>query len=94
MDEASLLMEEAMELEDLEVEIIPSAVNKKPSTSTSFSLPLITLNEESQEESQKESDEDEDDKVVEVVIPIKNNNKQSDHWEWLAFQNVFAFSIF
>ena len=78
MDEASLMMEEAMELDDFEVEITPTAVNNKPSTSTGFSLPLITLNEESQEESQEESeeeaDEDEDDKV-EVVIPIKNNNK-------------------
>ena len=48
MDEASLMMEEAMELDDLEVEITPTAVNNKPSTSTGFSLPLITLNEESQ----------------------------------------------
>ena len=75
MDEASLMMEEAMELDDFEVEITPTAVNNKPSISTGFSLPLITLNEESQEESQEEADEDEDDKV-EVVIPIKNNNKR------------------
>jgi len=52
-----------------------SDVNNKPSTSTGFSLPLITLNEESQEESEEEADEDEDDKI-EVVIPIKNNNKR------------------
>ena len=71
MDEASLMMEEAMELDDFEVEITPTAVNNKPSTSTGFSLPLIKLNEEIQEE----TDKDEGDKV-EVVIPIKNNNKR------------------
>ena len=54
MDEASLMMEEAMEFDDLEVDIPTTAVNNKPSTSsTGFSLPLITLNEESQEKVRK-----------------------------------------
>ena len=33
MDEASLMIKEAMDLDDLEVEITPTAVNNKPSTS-------------------------------------------------------------
>ena len=80
-DEASMMMEE-------EIDIAPIVVENQSSTSIGeFSLPLITLNEESQEETEESQEEaEESDEVVEKskeeaedepnLVPTRNNNKR------------------
>ena len=68
-DEASMMMDE---LVDLEIDIAPITVEPSTSAVHEFSLPLITLNEESQEESQEEA---EIEPTLEPV-PTRNNNKR------------------